>query len=121
VMNRGAKSPVHPAVTIMVALFQGDPTLKTTELSPRLGLSVSLLGRLFKRDMGVSMVDYRNDIKMERFFQLVEGKGWRDINLAEVSRAAGFGSYAQFHRLFRSRWAQAPREYLERRARSASV
>ena len=117
-MGEVAKAPMHPVVTVMVDLLQGDPTLRAKELSSRVGLSGSRLARLFKRDMGMSLVDYRNDIRMDRFLRLVDRKARRYTSLAAVVRAAGFGSYAQFHRLFRSRWTLTPRDYLDRRAKS---
>jgi AraC-like DNA-binding protein len=118
VMSLVDRPPIHPLVTVMVALFQGDPTLRAKQVSYRVGMSGSRLARLFKREMGVSIVDFRNDIKMERFFRLMEGKRRQETKLAVAVRAAGFGSYAQFHRLFKSRWSLPPRQYLERRAKS---
>jgi len=96
-------------------MVHGDPTQNATALGPKVGLSVSRLARLFKKDMGVSLVAYRNDLRMERFFRLLDDHEWQWTTLAAAVRAAGFGSYAQFHRLFRSRVSLAPREFLVRR------
>jgi len=37
-------------------------------------------------------------------------------NLLEAALAAGFGSYAQFHRVFRALRHVTPRDYLRQRA-----
>jgi len=96
----------------METLFQVDPSLTGKELSTRLGLSVSRLARVFKRDAGVSIVEYRNRIRFRRFFGLVADRRTTRTTLRQAVRAAGFGSYAHFHRLFRARWQVCPREYL---------
>lgn len=97
-------------VDVMVAMFQVDPSLSGKELSERLGLSVSRLARVFKRQMGVSIVEYRNRLRFERLFALLSEEPGRRPTLRQAARAAGFGSYAHFHRLFRARWQTGPRE-----------
>ena len=73
--------------------------------------------RLFKAEVGSSLVDYRNQLRIERFQALVEAG---EDNLHEVARAAGFGSYAQFHRVFRAAFGTAPRNYLRAGASARS-
>jgi methylphosphotriester-DNA--protein-cysteine methyltransferase len=70
------------------------------------------LARVFKRDMGMSLVEYRNRLRLDRFWILVDGGR---PSLLEAALAAGFGSYAQFHRVFRAQRQVTPREYLRRR------
>ncbi len=113
------RTPKHPAVILMVAIFQSDPSQSATEISPRVGLSVSRMARLFKREMGISIVDYRNEVKMTRFFKLVENSGQRRPNLLLAALTAGYGSYAQFHRTFRSRWQVGPRDFFGRQAKTS--
>jgi transcriptional regulator GlxA family with amidase domain len=59
--------------------------------------------------MGVSLVGYKNRLRLERFFTLVHPGGG---NLLQAALDAGFGSYAQFHRVFRDLLGTTPREYL---------
>ncbi len=118
-MPRLERTPKHPAVMMMVALFQSDPSLSATDISPRVGLSVSRMARLFKREIGVSLVHYRNDLKMQRFFQLVGERHQRRPNLLLAALTAGFRSYGHFHRTFRSRWRVGPREFFERNAKAS--
>ena len=88
-----------------------------TDISPRIGLSVSQMARLFKREMGISIVEYRNDLKMRRFFQLVQGN--RRPSLWLTALTAGFRSYAQFHKVFRARWRVGPREFFGRQVKTS--
>ena len=64
---------------------------------------------MFKAVKGVSLVDYRNRLRLDRFVALLDRGG---TNLLEAALEAGFGSYSQFHRVFRSRLHATPREYL---------
>ncbi|HEX6277877.1 MAG TPA: helix-turn-helix domain-containing protein [Polyangiaceae bacterium] len=117
--ERASRSPSerHPSIVEAVGLLAKDPSLSGTTLAERLELSLSRLARLFKRETGVSLVEYRNRIRLERFQMLVDTGG---ENLLEAALASGFGSYAQFHRVFRAWRGTTPREYLQARQREHS-
>jgi AraC-like DNA-binding protein len=102
----------HRAVHATVTMLAKDPSLGGKQIAGELGISVSRLARVFKRDMGMSLVEYRNRLRLDRFWVLVDGGR---PSLLEAALAAGFGSYAQFHRVFRAQRQVTPREYLRRR------
>jgi transcriptional regulator GlxA family with amidase domain len=62
--------------------------------------------------MGMSLVEYRNRLRLDRVDALVE-QG--QTTLLQAARRAGFGSYAQFHRVFRSVRQMTPRKFLQHR------
>ena len=62
--------------------------------------------RIFKAQTGVSITRFRNQRRLERFLALY-GDGRRITALA-ASLEAGFGSYAQFHRVLRAETGQTP-------------
>lgn len=102
----------HPIVIKVVKLLDQDPGLAGKELAGLTGVSLSHLIRSFKSQVGMSLVEYRNRLRIERFLSLVsDGKG----SLRDVAKSAGFGSYAQFHRVFRSLYGTAPRSYFRTR------
>jgi AraC-like DNA-binding protein len=74
-----------------------------------LNISLSRLARVFKTLKGTSLVEYRNGLRLERFVAMMD-RGC--TNLLEAAMDSGFGSYAQFHRVFRARLHTTPREYL---------
>ena len=74
-----------------------------------MNISLSRLARVFKTLKGTSLVEYRNGLRLERFVALMD-RGC--TNLLEAALDSGFGSYAQFHRVFRARLQATPREYL---------
>ena len=82
------------------------------QIAARLDISLSRLARVFKAEMGMSLVEYRNRLRLDRFGCCSIAGG---TNLLEAALAAGFGSYAQFHRVFRALRHMTPREYLQRR------
>jgi AraC-like DNA-binding protein len=90
-----------------------DPALGGKELAAELDVSLGRLMRVFKAEMGVSLGEYRNRIRLDRFTVLLD-TGER--NLLQAALAAGFGSYAQFHRVFRAFRHVTPRDYLRRQA-----
>jgi AraC-like DNA-binding protein len=82
-------------------------------LGSKLRLSASRIARLFKAEMGMSLVEYRNRLRLERFTSLLDERG---ENLLEAALGAGFGSYAQFHRVFVTLRGTTPGKFLRLRA-----
>lgn len=97
-----------PLVAAVVQALARTPSLSGAALAQQHGTSVSRLARSFKAEMGISIVEHRNRLRLQRFFQLVEtGRG-----LLPSALAAGFGSYAQFHRVFCAQHKSSPGVYL---------
>jgi AraC-like DNA-binding protein len=86
-----------------------NPLISGEQLAKELNISAGYLARVFKTEVGVSLVEYRNRLRIERFLRLVERGGGI---LYEAAIEAGFGSYAQFHRVFRRHVGTTPREYV---------
>ncbi len=100
---------VHPAVEKAARLIQQESNLlNLAELAQRSGLSAHRLSRLFKQQTGMALVDFRNRQRVEKFREIY-GAGQRRTML-DAALAAGFGSYAQFHRVFKRVTGSSPRE-----------
>jgi AraC-like DNA-binding protein len=100
---------IASSVRRALKLMDKDLSKGTEELADRLETSPRQLVRLFRQDMGESLVAFRNRRRIERFFALTDGTS---ENLLQSALAAGFGSYAQFHRVFRAMLGATPSEYL---------
>jgi AraC-like DNA-binding protein len=111
----GSAAP-HPAVTKAVRMLAEDPSSSGADLSALLQVSPGRFARVFKNEMGVSLVQYRNQLRLERFVKIMDGGGH---SMMDAARAAGFGSYAQFHRVFQALRGTTPRAYLGRGRRAA--
>ena len=108
-----ARVDVHPAVARaaqLIAAADDSPTLD--RLAREAGLSPARLSRLFKRQTGISLTAFRQRKCVERFLRLY-GRGAR-YTLIEAALQAGFGSYAQFHRVFCRLMGMNPAAYRKR-------
>jgi AraC-like DNA-binding protein len=104
---------VHPSVARAVHLLREENTpLALPELARHAGLNPSRLGKLFHEQVGLSIVEFRNRLRIERFLQLF-GNG-QQRTLHDAARRAGFGSYAQFHRVFKHQMGYGPADHRQR-------
>jgi AraC-like DNA-binding protein len=98
-----------PVVQRVLDALAEQPRVSAQRLARDLGISSGHLARLFRTEMGISLVEYRNRLRIERFLSLADRSG---VNLLDAALEAGFGSYAQFHRVFRKLVGTTPREYV---------
>jgi AraC-like DNA-binding protein len=102
---------VHPAVERAALRIRDDTALESVDdVAAAVGLSPSRLGRVFKAQMGVSLLDYRNQLRLERFLHLHGACARRSVTQSLFE--AGFGSQAQFYRAFRAAFGTSPHRYL---------
>jgi AraC-like DNA-binding protein len=111
--QRRRRGVVHPAVARAVTLLRtlGDE-LSLRHVAKRCGLSATRLSRLFKEQMGLSLVQYRTHFRVQHFISRF-GHGDTE-NMLESALRAGFGSYPQFHRAFWQVTGYSPSEHLRR-------
>ena len=104
---------VHPAVEKAARLIQDETAaLSLDELARRSGLSPARLSRLFKQQTGIALADFRNRQRIERFLHLY-GIGQR-LTMLDAALEAGFGSYPQFHRVFKRVMGRSPGSHRRR-------
>ncbi|MCP5060701.1 MAG: AraC family transcriptional regulator [bacterium] len=98
---------LHPGVARALSLMQGDGLLlDRDELAERCGLSATHLSRLFSLELGQTLRDVRNRKRLGRFHQLIDSGTCQ--TLTEAALEAGFGSYSQFHRVYRHFTGRSP-------------
>ena len=88
-------------------LHQKDHSLGS--LSLQVDCHPTWLSRQFKNQLGISLTDYRQDLKLQKFIDLRRENPNR--TLISVALDAGFGSYAQFHRVFKKSTGKVPRAF----------
>jgi AraC-like DNA-binding protein len=100
---------LHPAVKAAVRLIRADPAGRSlAELAGEVGLSPSRLSRVFHTETGMSLVGFRQKMQLEKFHALYD----RDrTKLLPAALAAGFGSYAQFYRVYKQHTGRRPADH----------
>lgn len=106
--------PVHPAVReAMQVLCAPDPPHDLPALSERVGLSPQHLSRVFLRETGIGIAQFRNEQRLRTFVELYDAAP--DRPMLDLALQAGFGSAAQFHRVFKELTGTTPAAHLSRR------
>jgi len=101
---------VHPAVEKTAQIIRAETEALSMEaLAEGAGLSAAHLSRLFKEQTGISLMDFRSRSRIDRFFSIY-GNG-REKKILQAALEAGFGSYAQFHRIFKKVTGRGPQAY----------
>lgn len=111
---------LHPAVVRAKELCERSlgSELDAAQLARESGLSASRLAHLFADQVGISPLQYRNFAQVQRFIRAYNGE---ERNLLRAALAAGFGSYAQFHRVFRQVCGERPAAHFKWLAASDEV
>ena len=104
-----AGAAVHPAVRRAAELIRAEPDLPLPAVAARAGLSASRLGRVFKSETGHSLTAYRTERRLAQVDRAMAEP--RAIGLTTAALDAGFGSYAQFYRVFVAVRGVNPRRY----------
>lgn len=107
------RAPMHPAVMrALLQLRDGEASLSLDQLAAGAGVTAPYLSRLLSEHTGRGFVEWRNRIRLERFMA-----GWRPgASLLGTALEAGFGSYAQFHRIFGRLVGCSPGDWVRRPA-----
>jgi AraC-like DNA-binding protein/mannose-6-phosphate isomerase-like protein (cupin superfamily) len=87
--------------------------LSRSELARSFRAYPSEISRYFRRDTGITLLQYRTRLRIMRFIAAADA----GTNLLAAANAAGFGSYSQCHRAFRSALGCSPREFFGSRLR----
>jgi len=107
--SQSAAQIIHPVVRRALKLLtESTEEQSLDELARASGASKSYLSRTFRRQIGVPLSRYKNSLRMARFFE--EYRQSDQKTLAEAVYAAGFGSYAQFYKVFTEIHGRSPRE-----------
>ena len=111
--GRGTPHPVgphlHPGVAAAAAWLAEHAASaeadSITALAERVHVSRSHLSRLFHAQIGCTLIDFRNRLRVQRFIEL----GRAGHPLAEAADAAGFRDYTQAYRQTRTHLGRSPR------------
>lgn len=82
--------------------------ISLNDLAKRLFLSNAYLSKYIKRNLGLTFMEYLNNV---RLFHAVDQLLYTDKNMTRVAMDNGFPTSAAFTKVFRDHYAEAPSEY----------
>ncbi len=101
---------LHRAVRRALDWIDREQEMEKESLPRYCGVSHSYLSRLFHQQVGVPLSRYRNSARLGRFWEAYRRRD--TITVMEAAFEAGFGSYAQFFRVFSQAYGSGPRALL---------
>jgi AraC-like DNA-binding protein len=93
---------LHHVLMTAVAMLLRDPGVGRHKIARRLGIGTQRMTRMFESGLRVSLPDYRNRLRLDRFALLVANGA---TSLRDAAVAAGFKSHVQCQQVSRAfRW-----------------
>jgi len=101
----------HPKVAQcreLISAYLNNPDLSASDLARQVGCTADHLSRCFRRETGVSLIDYLRKERLSRACDLLQVP---DLNISEIAWACGFNSLNYFVRSFRQCLGKSPGKY----------
>ena len=105
---------IRPAINYIDANY--DKAITLAEIARASHLSVSRLAHLFKDQMGVTLIDYVTQVRIERAKELLLGT---DQSCTDVCFQVGYGNPSYFTRTFKSLAGMTPQQFRLQNRRAA--
>lgn len=80
------------------------------DIAGKLGISSSYLSRLFKKEAGICIQDYVNDVRIERAANLLI---YSEESIPRIAEYVNFPSQSYFGKIFKAKKNMTPRQYRE--------
>jgi len=110
--NEDRQVCLHPSVSKALKLLADEAWEGTlAQLARQCGLSEAHFSRMFGQQVGVALNRYRNSLRLARFWEHYRKPVQPTI--LEAVYEAGFGSYAQFFKVFTEAYGEGPRKHLK--------
>lgn len=103
-LKRSFDSDLSPIGTYMQEHYKDIKSLD--ELTERFGISKSYICRLFKKQTGMTIIEYINRLKIQYAYQLLQET---DIPINEISVQSGFKTVIYFNRIFKKIVGDTPK------------
>jgi AraC-like DNA-binding protein len=86
-----------------------DKMLSLDIIADYIKINPSYAGRVFKKEMNVSIVDYINNVRINKAVELMR----RDLKINDLARMAGFTNTTYFIQIFKKLKGMTPKQYRE--------
>lgn len=85
-----------------------DPELSRQQIAAQVFISEKYLSSLFKKEVGVNLVSYINELRIKKAVELLQQTR---LPVAEIAFAVGYNSLQNFNKNFRAITQQSPTDY----------
>lgn len=110
-VNKSVKT-LHLSVKKAIEVMnQHDNFLSLDQIAESCNVSASYLSRIFHKQLGVTISNYRNGLRLKHFWNSYYGG--KNSTILEAVYDAGFGSYSQFYRAFTDSYNRSPKELIQ--------
>ena len=103
----------NPLLKNVKTLLESDENYSVKEIAKRCAICESGLRKLFKSTYGISPIEYKQKIKINKAKLLLEGS---TLSIAEISEQLGFYDAAYFTKAFKHHAGCTPTEYIKQKA-----
>jgi len=100
---------LHPSVRRAVETLRLETETPLAQIAKQAGASLSNLRRQFRAELGMSLIEFRTERRLERADAILSQA--KPPALLAAALAAGFGSYSQFYRAFVAARGTTPSRY----------
>jgi len=107
---------IRPAINYIDANY--NKTITLVDVARASHLSVSRLAHLFKEQMGITIIDYLTNVRIERAKQLLLAT---DQNCTEICFEVGYNNQSYFTRTFKGLVGMTPRQFKVRNQRKEKI
>ena len=109
-------SQVRPAINYIDANY--DKAVSLSEISRACHLSISRMSHVFKEQMGITVVEYMTNVRIERAKEFLLGT---DLNCTEICFQVGYNNQSYFTRTFKELVGITPRQFRVKNLRNEKI
>jgi transcriptional regulator GlxA family with amidase domain len=85
-----------------------EEDISVREMAKKLGVSMYYMCHLFKNQTGITIIDYKNELKIIKAKNLLVNT---DKKITEIAQDCGFGSDSYFGKVFMEHEGLSPSQY----------
>ncbi len=112
--NSEFSEPVEQ-IRSMILRNYADPGFALDQAMSKLPFHYDYLRKLFKKEMGVTPLEYMTRLRMKKAESLLTALGARDYTMAEIAGLCGYEDALYFSRVFKKAYGVSPTAYAARR------
>lgn len=88
-----------------------DCNLSISNISSTLRISTAKISNAFKENLGMSIVEYINDVRLEKAVEWLENSR---LSIGEIMHKVGIENESYFYKIFKAKYGTTPRSYITR-------